>query len=67
MKEFLTGAGTDAPEVDDENVNSRRSIGYEDMWAKTLLETYEVEVHSLQSFVIERCLKNSDCVLNGFL
>ncbi|XP_020250427.1 uncharacterized protein LOC109827820 [Asparagus officinalis] len=43
VNEFLAGAGTDAPDVDEENVTSRLSSGYDDMWAKTLLETYDVE------------------------
>lgn len=47
LNEFLTGAGTDAPDVDDENATPRQSVGYEDVWAITLLETYEVEVQSL--------------------
>jgi hypothetical protein len=31
--------------VDDEEeyMNSRPSVGYDDMWAKTILETYEVD------------------------
>ena len=37
--------GTDAPDVDEENVIARPSIGYDDMWAKTLLESTELEVH----------------------
>ncbi|CAM0872411.1 unnamed protein product [Alopecurus aequalis] len=42
VKDFLAGAGTDAPDVDDEEyMNSRPSVGYDDMWAKTILETYE--------------------------
>ncbi|XP_011625800.1 uncharacterized protein LOC18440835 isoform X2 [Amborella trichopoda] len=43
VNEFLAGAGTDAPEVDDEIIPSRPSVGYDDMWAKTILETSEVE------------------------
>ncbi|KAG2541904.1 hypothetical protein PVAP13_9NG663000 [Panicum virgatum] len=44
VKDFLAGAGTDAPDVDDEEyMNSRPSVGYDDMWAKTILETYEAE------------------------
>ncbi|VAH89144.1 unnamed protein product [Triticum turgidum subsp. durum] len=39
VKDFLSGAGTDAPDVDDEEyMNSRPSVGYDDMWAKTILE-----------------------------
>ncbi|KAE8781132.1 hypothetical protein D1007_45635 [Hordeum vulgare] len=39
VKDFLSGAGTDAPDVDDEDyMNSRPSVGYDDMWAKTILE-----------------------------
>lgn len=36
--------GTDAPDVEEENVIARPSVGYDDMWAKTLLETTELEV-----------------------
>ncbi|XP_010533094.1 PREDICTED: uncharacterized protein LOC104808936 [Tarenaya hassleriana] len=43
VNEFLAGVGTDAPDVDDENAISRPSVGYDDMWAKTLLETSELE------------------------
>ncbi|XP_068664377.1 uncharacterized protein [Aristolochia californica] len=43
VNEFLAGAGTDAPDVEEENITSRPSLSYDDMWAKTLLETYEVE------------------------
>lgn len=43
VNEFLAGAGTDAPDVDDENIISRPSMSYDDMWAKTLLETAEVD------------------------
>lgn len=44
MNEFLAGAGTDAPDVEEENIVSRPSISYDDMRAKTLLETTEMEV-----------------------
>jgi hypothetical protein len=44
VNEFLAGAGADAPEVDEENIISRPSVSYDDMWAKTLLETTELEV-----------------------
>ncbi|KAM6548492.1 hypothetical protein CsatB_020168 [Cannabis sativa] len=43
VNEFLAGAGTDAPDVDDEHIISRPSVSYDDMWAKTLLETTEIE------------------------
>ncbi|GAB4854056.1 hypothetical protein Ancab_022637 [Ancistrocladus abbreviatus] len=43
VNEFLAGMGTDAPEVEDENIISRPSVDYTDMWAKTLLETTELE------------------------
>ncbi|KAF5200705.1 Sh3 domain-containing protein, partial [Thalictrum thalictroides] len=43
VNEFLAGAGTDAPDVEEENFTSRASVSYDDMWAKTLLETTEVE------------------------
>lgn len=44
VNEFLAGAGTDAPDVE-ENIITRSSVSYDDMWAKTLLETAEVEVY----------------------
>lgn len=44
VNEFLAGAGPDAPDVEEENVTSRLSVSYDDMWAKTLLETSELEV-----------------------
>ncbi|KAJ8564573.1 hypothetical protein K7X08_001033 [Anisodus acutangulus] len=43
VNEFLAGAGTDAPDVEDENIISRPSMSYDDMWAKTLLESSEME------------------------
>lgn len=46
VNEFLAGAGTDAPDVEEENITSRPSVGYDDMWAKTLLQNYEAEVVS---------------------
>ncbi|PKA51999.1 DEAD-box ATP-dependent RNA helicase ISE2, chloroplastic [Apostasia shenzhenica] len=49
VNEFLTGAGTDAPEVEEENITSRPSATYDDMWAKTLLETYEAEEEDAKS------------------
>ncbi|KAF3776729.1 hypothetical protein EJ110_NYTH47500 [Nymphaea thermarum] len=49
VNEFLTGAGTDAPEVDEEIAISRPSISYDDMWAKTLLETSEAEEDDARS------------------
>ncbi|KAI5383294.1 uncharacterized protein LOC127100469 isoform X2 [Lathyrus oleraceus] len=49
VNEFLAGAGTDAPEVDEENVISRPSVSYDDMWAKTLLETTELEEDDAKS------------------
>ncbi|KAL9259304.1 TSET complex member tstB-like protein [Drosera capensis] len=44
VNEFLSGMGTDAPDVEEENIISRPSVGYDDMWAKTLLETTALEV-----------------------
>lgn len=44
VNEFIAGVGTDAPDVEEENVFSRPSVGYDDMWAKTLLETNDMEV-----------------------
>ncbi|WVZ22953.1 hypothetical protein V8G54_001497 [Vigna mungo] len=49
VNEFLAGAGTDAPEVDEENMISRPSVSYDDMWAKTLLETSELEEDDAKS------------------
>ncbi|CAJ2676383.1 unnamed protein product [Trifolium pratense] len=49
VNEFLAGAGTDAPEVDEENIISRPSVSYDDMWAKTLLETTELEEDDAKS------------------
>ncbi|XP_058732166.1 uncharacterized protein LOC131603757 isoform X3 [Vicia villosa] len=49
VNEFLAGAGTDAPEVDEENIISRPSVSYDDMWAKTLLETTEMEEDDAKS------------------
>lgn len=46
VNEFLAGAGTDAPDVEEENIISRPSMSYDDMWAKTLLETTEREVRT---------------------
>ncbi|CAA7389853.1 unnamed protein product [Spirodela intermedia] len=43
VNEFLAGAGTDAPDVEEENIASRPSVGYDDLWAKTLLQNYEAE------------------------
>lgn len=50
VNEFLAGAGTDAPDVDEENIFSRPSVSYDDMWAKTLLETTEVDVSYAKFF-----------------
>lgn len=45
VNEFLAGAGTDAPDVEEEeNITSRPSVTYDDLWAKSILETYEAEV-----------------------
>ncbi|KAJ9548414.1 hypothetical protein OSB04_020957 [Centaurea solstitialis] len=41
VNEFLSGSGTDAPNVDDENIFARSSN--DDMWAKTLLEPSELD------------------------
>ncbi|KAM0953447.1 putative SH3 domain-containing protein [Dioscorea sansibarensis] len=49
VNEFLAGAGTDAPDVDDENITSRPSVTYNDMWAKELLDSYEVEEDDARS------------------
>ncbi|XP_058109282.1 uncharacterized protein LOC131252645 isoform X2 [Magnolia sinica] len=49
VNEFLAGAGTDAPDVEEENITSRQSVSYDDMWAKTLLETTEIEEDDARS------------------
>ncbi|PON88480.1 ATPase, V1 complex, subunit H [Trema orientale] len=49
VNEFLRGDGTDAPDVDEENIISRPSVSYDDMWAKTLLETSEIEEDDARS------------------
>ncbi|XAR50699.1 hypothetical protein NMG60_11005097 [Bertholletia excelsa] len=49
VNEFLAGAGTDAPDVEEENVISRPSVSYDDLWAKTLLETTEMEEDDARS------------------
>ncbi|KAI3772171.1 hypothetical protein L6452_03352 [Arctium lappa] len=41
VNEFLSGSGTDAPNVEDENIFARSSN--DDMWAKTLLEPSELD------------------------
>ncbi|KAL3825518.1 hypothetical protein ACJIZ3_021547 [Penstemon smallii] len=50
VNEFLAGAGTDAPDVEDENIIARPSMSYDDMWAKTLLETTEMEEDDARSY-----------------
>ncbi|KAM1385091.1 hypothetical protein PS2_031253 [Malus domestica] len=49
VNEFLAGAGTDAPDVDEENIISRPSVSYDDLWAKTLLESSELEEDDTRS------------------
>ncbi|XP_050227678.1 uncharacterized protein LOC126677210 [Mercurialis annua] len=49
VHEFLAGIGTDAPDVEDENIISRPSVSYDDMWAKTLLESSELEEDDARS------------------
>ncbi|XP_048329676.2 uncharacterized protein LOC107417568 [Ziziphus jujuba] len=49
VNEFLAGAGTDAPDVDEENIISRPSVTYDDMWAKTLLESSELDEDDARS------------------
>ncbi|XP_043716144.1 uncharacterized protein LOC122664410 [Telopea speciosissima] len=49
VNEFLAGAGPDAPDVEEENITSRPSVGYDDMWAKTLLETSDAEEDDARS------------------
>ncbi|GLT28627.1 hypothetical protein SLA2020_035460 [Shorea laevis] len=49
VNEFLAGAGTDAPDVDEENIISRPSVSYDDMWAKTLLEAPELDEDDVRS------------------
>ncbi|KAJ8753244.1 hypothetical protein K2173_017858 [Erythroxylum novogranatense] len=48
VNEFLAGIGTDAPDVE-ENIISRPSVSYDDMWAKTLLESSELEEEDARS------------------
>ncbi|XP_020538742.1 uncharacterized protein LOC105643703 isoform X2 [Jatropha curcas] len=43
VNEFLAGMGTDAPDVEEEIIVSRPSVSYDDMWAKSLLESSELE------------------------
>ncbi|KAK4755582.1 hypothetical protein SAY87_009339 [Trapa incisa] len=43
VNEFLAGAGTDAPDVEEENIITRTSVSYDDMWAKTILESSELD------------------------
>lgn len=52
VNEFLAGAGTDAPDVEEENIISRPSMSYDDMWAKTLLESSEMEVIILEYMLL---------------
>ncbi|XP_059072637.1 uncharacterized protein LOC131065259 [Cryptomeria japonica] len=49
VNEYLAGAGTDAPEVEEENLTSRASVSYDDMWAKTLLEASDGEEDDARS------------------
>ncbi|KAL8488232.1 hypothetical protein ACS0TY_024496 [Phlomoides rotata] len=49
VNEFLAGAGTDAPEVEEEDIISRHSMSYDDMWAKTLLNTTDMEEFDARS------------------
>lgn len=59
VNEFLAGAGTDAPDVEEENIISRPSVSYDDMWAKTLLETTEMEVQIFKNFFQQGVSDNS--------
>ncbi|XP_074591395.1 uncharacterized protein LOC141847287 isoform X1 [Curcuma longa] len=45
VNEFLAGAGIEAPDIEeeDENMISRPSLVYDDLWAKSFLETHEPE------------------------
>ncbi|KAL5721502.1 hypothetical protein ACHQM5_005141 [Ranunculus cassubicifolius] len=49
VNEFLAGAGTDAPDIEEENYTSRPSVSYEDMWAKNLLEPTEADEDDARS------------------
>ncbi|KAG9160397.1 hypothetical protein Leryth_008799 [Lithospermum erythrorhizon] len=49
VNEFLTGGGTDAPDVEEENIFARKSASYDDLWAKSLLETSEMEEYDRRS------------------
>lgn len=48
----MKGGGTDAPEEDAEEEETRPSVSYDDMWAKTLLDGSDSSViMTLLSFV----------------
>ncbi|XP_074285302.1 uncharacterized protein LOC141610898 [Silene latifolia] len=50
VNEFLAGMGTDAPDVDEENIFARPSVGYDDnIWANKLLEPTELEEDDVRS------------------
>jgi hypothetical protein len=70
VNEFLAGAGTDAPDVDEEeeNITYRPSVTYEDMWAKTILEADEPDVmsncqHILYFFYLGRRCYADACII----
>lgn len=70
VNEFLVGAGTDAPEVDEEVALPRTSISYDDMWAKQLLEASDdnedVDVQSSGSSSPESVASYSTSVSSHF-
>lgn len=43
VNEFLAGSGTTAPDIDEENPTYMQSAGYEDIWAKNMLDADELE------------------------
>ena len=49
VNEYLAGAGTDAPEVEEENIIAQPSVSYNNMWEKTLLEASEGEEDDARS------------------
>ncbi|CAI9287536.1 unnamed protein product [Lactuca saligna] len=51
VNEFLAGVGSDAPDVDDENIVSILSMSYDDVWARTLLDTIEVDLPPQSEFM----------------
>ncbi|RVX21268.1 putative ribonuclease H protein [Vitis vinifera] len=65
VNEFLAGAGTDAPDVEEENIISRPSVSYDDLWAKTLLETSEMELMKKMSYLLNVLLSSCRKMMPG--